>query len=52
MLTTVLDLVGALLIVGALALVVAAWSVPAAIGVMGVGVLVLSWLIDRRRGTP
>ncbi len=46
--TTVLDLVGLLLIVAAAALVVSFWSIPGAVGSAGAGVLAVSWLIDRR----
>ncbi len=50
MLTTVLDLVGALLLIVAVA--VLAWPVSAALalGLAGGGVLLLSWLADRKRG--
>lgn len=51
LLTTVLDLVGALLLIVAIALWVAVWSLPAGIAIAGVGLLVLSWLVDRR-GRP
>lgn len=49
-LTDVLDLVGLLLLVAAAA--VLAWPVSAALALAlaGVGVLVVSWLVDRRRG--
>lgn len=46
--TSLLDLLGVLLILCAVALFVAQWTVPGALGVAGVGVLALSWLIDRR----
>ena len=50
MLTTVLDLVGALLLIVAVA--VLAWPVSAALalGLAGGGVLALSWLADWKRG--
>ncbi|WP_411732178.1 hypothetical protein [Paeniglutamicibacter sp.] len=48
MITTLLDLLGALLVLCAVALFVAQWSIPGALGAAGAGVLVLSWLIDRR----
>lgn len=49
-LTDVLDLIGLLLLVAAAA--VLAWPVSAALALAlaGVGVLVVSWLVDRRRG--
>lgn len=46
-LTDLLDLVGSLLVVAALAVFIAPFSVAGAIGVAGVGLLVLSILIDR-----
>ena len=48
MVTTVLDLVGMLLLVAAV--VVALWSlsVPGAITAGGVGLLLISWVIDAR----
>jgi hypothetical protein len=46
-LTDLLDLVGSLLVVVALAVFVAPFSVAGAIGVAGVGLLVLSIVIDR-----
>lgn len=49
MLTTILDLIGLLLLV--LALAVVGWSMaapPAGIAAGGVGVLAVSWLVDRR----
>ena len=49
--TSVLDLVGLLLLVAGVAFAVAAWSVPAALVVAGLALLALSWLVDRvRRG--
>lgn len=54
MTTTILDLVGILLLILAGALFAAAlWGVPAGLAVGGVGVLFLSWLIDhaeKRKG--
>ena len=48
--TSALDLLGLLLIVAAIAVFVAPWSLPGAIGAAGVATLCASWLIDRRRG--
>ena len=50
MLTSWLDLVGALLLVVALAVLLWPLSVPAAIAAAGAAVLVLSWLVDRKGG--
>lgn len=50
-LTTLLDLVGVLLLVLGIALAVALWFIPAGVAVAGVGLLGTSWLIDRRRGS-
>ena len=50
MLTSWLDLVGALLLVVALAVLVWPVSAAGAIAAGGVGVLLLSWLIDRKGG--
>lgn len=47
--TSVLDLLGLLLLVFAASLLVAAWSIPASLATAGVGVLAVSWLIDHRR---
>lgn len=47
--TSVLDLVGLLLLVLAAAVLTAAWSLPGALAAAGVGVLAVSWLIDHRR---
>ncbi len=49
-LTSWLDLLGILLVVAAAALTVALWFLPAGVAVAGVGLLVASWLIDRRKG--
>jgi uncharacterized membrane protein YqgA involved in biofilm formation len=46
-LTTMLDLIGALLLIVALGLAVAAWSVPAALAAAGMSLLLLSWLVDK-----
>lgn len=46
--TTVLDLLGLLGIVAAIALAVLPLSVPGAIASAGVGLLGVSWLIDAR----
>ena len=48
--TTVLDLLGALLLVVAVAVWVWPWSAALALALAGVLVLLLSWLIDRKRG--
>jgi len=48
MITTLLDLAGLLLLVAAAAVLVAAWSLPGALAVAGVGLLAASWLVDRR----
>lgn len=45
-LTDVLDLAGGLLVVAALAVFVAAFSLAGALAVAGVGLLVMSYLID------
>lgn len=50
MLTTVLDLVGALLLIVAVAVLVWPFSVAGALALAGVGVLALSWLADWKRG--
>ena len=50
MLTSILDLIGAVLIVLAVATFVAIWSIPGALAAAGVGVLATSWLIDRKSG--
>lgn len=54
MTTTILDLIGALLLVLALSLFAASlWGVLAGLAVAGAGLLVLSWLIDffaKRKG--
>lgn len=47
-LTTFLDLLGCLALVVGAALFVAQWSLPGAVALFGAGILVLSWLIDRK----
>lgn len=51
MLTTALDLVGALLLVLAVAVLVWPLSAAGALAAAGVGVLGLSWVVDRKRGS-
>ena len=46
-LTDVLDLLGALLLVVAVAVLVATWTAAGAIAAAGVGLLLVSWLVDR-----
>lgn len=48
--TDILDLLGLLLIVVALALAAGLFFLPAAFAVAGAGVLVVSWLVDRKAG--
>ena len=48
MLTTALDLIGALLIILAVAVLAWPWSVAGALALAGAGVLLLSWLADRK----
>ncbi|MHC6176232.1 hypothetical protein [Glutamicibacter sp. X7] len=48
LLTTLLDLIGSLLIILAVALAVAMVSLPLALGAAGVLLMLLSWLVDRR----
>lgn len=48
-LTSWLDLIGILLIIAAAALAAGAYYMPAGVGIAGAGLLVASWLIDRRR---
>lgn len=48
-LTDVLDLVGALAIVAAIVVLVWPWTVAGATATGGLGLLVLSWSIDRAR---
>jgi len=47
--TSVLDLVGLLLLVVAASVLVASWSLPGSLATAGVGVLGVSLLIDRRQ---
>lgn len=47
--TTWLDLIGLLLIVAAIGLAIGFVFVPGGIAAVGVGLLLVSWLIDRRR---
>lgn len=47
-LTTLLDLAGSLFIIAALAVLVGTFTVAGGLGVAGIGLLVLSWLIDQR----
>ena len=47
MLTSWLDLAGALLLVAAVAVLVWPWSAAGALAAGGVLLLVLSWLVDR-----
>lgn len=49
-LTSILDLLGLLLLVAAVAVLVGGWTLPGALGVAGVGLLAVSWLVDRRQG--
>lgn len=46
--TTLLDLVGLLLFVAGLAVWAGLWFLPAGFCVLGAGVLVISWLLDRK----
>ncbi|WP_434922929.1 hypothetical protein ACR9WD_05930 [Glutamicibacter sp. PAEs-4] len=50
-LTSILDLIGSLLVITAIALAVAMYTLPGALATGGVLLLVLSWLIDRRTRT-
>ena len=50
LLTSVLDLLGLLLLVAAAAVFVSEWSSPGALATAGVGLLLGSWLLDRARG--
>ncbi|WP_461634491.1 hypothetical protein [Glutamicibacter soli] len=50
-LTSLLDLLGSLLIIAAIALAVAMFSIPGALASAGALLLVMSWLIDRRKRT-
>lgn len=48
LLTTILDLAGLVLVVAGLALAAAVLFVPAGFVVGGLGLLAVSWLLDRR----
>lgn len=50
LLSTVLDLLGLLLLVVAAAVAVAPYTAPGALAVAGVGLLGVSWISDRGRG--
>lgn len=50
-LTTILDLLGSLLVIVAIALAVAFYTLPGALASAGVLLLGLSWLVDRRSRT-
>ena len=50
-LTSILDLLGSLLVIMAFALAVAVYTLPGALATAGVMLLLLSWLIDRRTRT-
>ena len=47
--TTWLDLLGSLLLVLAVAVLIAEWTIPGALAAAGAMLIVLSWLIDRRQ---
>lgn len=47
--TSLLDLVGLLLVVVAVAVLVWPWTIPGAFAIAGAGLLGISWLIDRRQ---
>lgn len=47
--TSWMDLIGILLVVVAVALAVGSWYLPAGVAAAGIGLLLASWLIDRRR---
>lgn len=48
LITSALDLVGAVLLILAAAWFIASWTIPGALAAAGVLVLLLSFLIDRR----
>lgn len=48
MISTLLDLAGALLVILGLAVFVAAWTIPGALVLSGVLVLALSFMADRK----
>jgi hypothetical protein len=47
--TTWLDLLGSLLLVLAVGVLIAEWTIPGALAAAGALLIVLSWLIDRRQ---
>ncbi|MGM9473179.1 hypothetical protein ACS5PJ_14390 [Pseudarthrobacter sp. YS3] len=49
--TSWLDLIGMLLVVSAVALAIGALYLPGGVAAGGLGLLLVSWLIDRRRST-
>lgn len=49
MVTTLLDLAGSLLLVASVAVLVWPASVAGSLAAAGLGLLALSWLVDRRR---
>ena len=48
MISTLLDLAGALLVILGVAVFAAAWTIPGALVLSGVLVLVLSFMVDRK----
>lgn len=48
-LTTVLDLIGMVLLVVAASLLVAQWSTPGAVAVAGAGLIGVSWVVDHQQ---
>lgn len=50
-LTSVLDLVGSLLLIVALVVLVWPWTVAGALAAGGLALLVLSWIADRAKGS-
>lgn len=50
--TTLLDLAGTLMVLAAVAITVGLYFIPAGLGVFGLGLLGISWLLDlRAKGT-
>lgn len=49
--TSWLDLIGMLVVVAAVALAAGAWYLPGGVAIAGLGLLLVSWLIDRRGST-
>lgn len=47
--TSWMDLIGILLVIVAVALAVGVWYLPGGVAAAGLGLLLASWLIDRRR---